>query len=236
MAPRIPLYRQAQRQLKEYIRSHSLRPGDPLPPEATLAHDLGMSRLSLREAMKSLESLGIVDAQHGNGVFVRAFSFDPILENLPYSLGDDGRSLRELHQVREALEEGLIGMVMDRIGPSDLEALEAIVVEMDVRVKQGKPFGDQDRALHQRLFSGLDNSLVRRLIDLFWESYHRLEGEVVSHEPDPHGAVEVHRAVVRALRSGDRARAVQALTDHFASSRTRIAAATHSDSRHPREE
>lgn len=183
--------------------------------------------------MKSLESLGIVDAQHGNGVFVRAFSFDPILENLPYSLGDDGKSLRELHEVREALEVGLLGMVMDRIGASDLAALEAIVDEMDARAQRGELFGDQDRAFHQRLFAGLDNSLVRRLIDLFWKSYHRLEGQVVSYEPDPYRAVEVHRSLVRALRSGDRTRAARALTDHFASSRSRIVSATNSEVRSP---
>ncbi len=184
-----------------------------------------MSRLSLREAIKSLESLGIVSAQHGQGIFVRAFSFDPILENLPYGMGTGDKLLFELHQVREALEEGLLGMVMDRIVPHDLEELGQIVTEMEARVSRGAPFTELDRQFHRRMFLGLDNRLVLRLIDLFWETYHRLEGQVIPEEPDPDHAVALHKAVVEALGSGDRSRALAALTDHFGSSRSRIAAA-----------
>jgi DNA-binding FadR family transcriptional regulator len=93
---RLPLYRQAQEQLKLFIARRELRPGDPLPSEGALAEDLGMSRLVLREATKSLEALGIVEARHGEGVFVSAFSFEPILDNLPYGFAADGASLFHL--------------------------------------------------------------------------------------------------------------------------------------------
>ena len=114
-ARRVPLYRQAQEQLKEFIRHRNLVAGDPLPPEATLAGELGMSRLSLREATKSLESLGVLEARQGEGIFVRAFSFEPILDNLPYGLFVYGKSLRDLFQVRLGLEEGLIGLLLERV-------------------------------------------------------------------------------------------------------------------------
>ncbi|MBI3974276.1 MAG: winged helix-turn-helix transcriptional regulator [Chloroflexi bacterium] len=64
VANRIPLYRQAQEQLKTFIQTHDLRSGDPLPPEAVLAQELGISRLSLREATNSLASLGVLQARH----------------------------------------------------------------------------------------------------------------------------------------------------------------------------
>lgn len=76
MATRVPAYRQAQLEIKRFIEVNRLGMGDPLPPEAVLAKELGISRPSLREGMKALESLGIVESRHGEGVFVAPFSFD----------------------------------------------------------------------------------------------------------------------------------------------------------------
>ena len=118
MAARVPAYRQAQTAIKHYIEEHHLQPGDPLPSEGQLAKDMGMSRLSLREGVKTLEAVGILEARQGEGIYVKAFTFDSIFENLPYSFASDGQSLRDLLQVRTALEEGLVGMVPARSAPS----------------------------------------------------------------------------------------------------------------------
>ena len=171
---RVPLYRQAQEQLKTYIQVRNLGAGAPLPPESVLADELGMSRLSLREATKSLEALGVLEARQGEGVFVRPFSFAPILDNLPYGLFVYGKSLQDLFQVRRGLEEGLGGMILGSIKPSDLDALETLVEEMADFARRGQPIVEPDRAFHLALFRPLDNALVLRLIELFWDAYHRL--------------------------------------------------------------
>lgn len=120
MAARIPAYRQAQTAIKQYIEDHHLQPGDPLPSEGQLAKDMGMSRLSLREGVKTLEAVGILEARQGEGIYVKAFTFDSIFENLPYSFASDGQSLRDLLQVRTALEEGLVGMVASQVCPEQI--------------------------------------------------------------------------------------------------------------------
>ncbi|MWR20551.1 GntR family transcriptional regulator, partial [Helicobacter pylori] len=112
---RQPVYLRAQDAIKSYIERHRLGPGAPLPSEVALAQELGTSRASLREGIKSLEALGIVEVRRGEGLFVKAFSFDSIFNSLPYSFAVDGRSLRELTQVRGALEEGLMWMVAECI-------------------------------------------------------------------------------------------------------------------------
>src|SRR5687768_10671068 len=103
MQPRVPLYVQAQEQLKRYIETHNLGAGAALPPEGVLATELGMSRLSLREATKSLASLGVLEARHGEGIFVKPFSFEPILDNLPYGLFVYGKSLQDLFLDRKSV-------------------------------------------------------------------------------------------------------------------------------------
>ena len=82
-----PLLNQAvQERVKDYITDNHLEPGDPLPAEAQLAADLGVSRGSVREAIKSLESLGIVEVRHGSGIYVRRFNFDSIFNLLSYGV------------------------------------------------------------------------------------------------------------------------------------------------------
>jgi DNA-binding FadR family transcriptional regulator len=215
-ASRVPLYRQAQQQLKAYIAVHRLRPGDALPPEGALADALGMSRLSLREATKSLESLGILEARHGEGVYVKAFSFEPILDNLPYSLAGDGKALGDLFQVRRGLEEGLIEQLFGRVGERDLAALDGIVVEMAACARRGEPIVAPDREFHLQLFRPLGNALVLRLIETFWEVYHRLRRELHVAPSDPQRVYRIHAGIVAALRTANRERIREAMVAHFA--------------------
>jgi DNA-binding FadR family transcriptional regulator len=213
---RVPLYRQAQEHLKQYIEAEGLAPGDSLPAEGALAERLGMSRLSLREATKSLEALGIVEARRGEGVFVRAFSFDPILDNLPYSFAGDGSSLHDLFQVRQAMEVGLGGLLLAHVRPAHLAALDALVAEMAACPPGGDATLPLDRAFHLELFRPLGNTLVLRLIELFWEAYHRLRRETHPGPPDPQRVHRIHRGIVDALRTGDRLHVVVAMDHHFA--------------------
>ena len=70
------LYRSVQDRIKRYIVEHDLEGGDALPPETQLTRDLGVSRSSVREAVKALESLGILVTRPGKGLYVRPFSLD----------------------------------------------------------------------------------------------------------------------------------------------------------------
>lgn len=209
---RVPLYREAQSRLRAYIAEQGLGPGDALPPEAVLAQELGMSRLSLREATKSLETLGVVKAVAGKGLYVAPFSFDAILEQLPYSFDVDGAALAEVLQVREAMEGGLVVRAAAAMSPADLADLDALVDEMAETWSAGRSLADIDRRFHLRLFAPLGNALVTALLELFWDLFHRLESEL---PPGDRHSVEVHRAIVAALRAGDPARLVQAMDAHF---------------------
>jgi DNA-binding FadR family transcriptional regulator len=98
------LNRVIQDQIKQYITENKLAAGDLLPPEGQLASDLGVSRGSVREAIKALESLGIVEVRHGDGVRVRAFNFDSVFDLLSYGLVFDPAKAAELLGIRIWLE------------------------------------------------------------------------------------------------------------------------------------
>jgi DNA-binding FadR family transcriptional regulator len=210
---RVPLYRQAQEAVRQYVLDHGLSPGDPLPSEGELAEQLGMSRASMREATRSLESLGVIEARHGTGLFVGKFSFGPILEHLPYSLMLDGAAFEEVLEVRHALEEHLIVKISKVLTEQDLSDLDEIVEQMREQQVGGQPPPELDYAFHRRLFAPLGNHLVLDLIDLFWQLYNRIGAELP--EKNPH-AVEIHADIVTALRSEDPQRLAEAVNQHFA--------------------
>jgi DNA-binding FadR family transcriptional regulator len=211
-------FRLAQERLRQYIDDHNLRPGDRLPSEAQLAENLGISRISLREATRSLQSLGVINAVSGRGLFVSEFSFRPILEQLPYGLAVGGASLHEVFVVREALEEGLVEMVAKRLTPVDLDELQAIVDEMVRKEEAGESVTETDKAFHARLYRPLENALVSSLIDMFWELFNRLSSSLPG-ERDAHPA-RVHQAIVDALRAGEGMS--DAMVGHFSYIRHRL--------------
>ena len=222
MLKRVPVYLQTQDAVKSFIEAHSLGPGDPLPSEAALSQELGISRASLREGIKSLEALGIVEVRHGEGIFVKAFSFDSIFNNLPYSFAVDGRSLHDLMQVRGALEEGLMAMLVTRIDAASVQRLEALLEAMQVKAERGRTFEEEDHNFHRELYSSLNNPFVVRLVDLFWELFHRLHGRDLIAQPALLQSVREHRAIVEALKRGDAAATTTAMRDHFANVRQRV--------------
>jgi DNA-binding FadR family transcriptional regulator len=211
-----PLYRRAQAQLKDYIAAHGLRAGDALPSEAQLAAEFGMSRASMREAVKGLETLGILRTRHGGRVCVAEFSFAPILENLPYSFQFGPKDLRNLLELRESLEEGLIPKALRAARPADLRELDILAAAMGEPAVDEEAFERLDRAFHRRLFATLDNPLVPQMIDLFWDIFHRLSHDWERPVPDTRHTAGLHVAIVDALRDGDEQDSVRAMTEHFA--------------------
>src|SRR5688500_15038392 len=121
------LYQSVQDAVRAFILDNKLRAGDPLPPETDLARQLGVSRNSVREAVKAMESLGILETGRGSGLFVRAFAFDPRLDNLSYGLLFDLQELAELLEIRRVLETGMIDAAMQAMPPAAVADLNAVV-------------------------------------------------------------------------------------------------------------
>jgi DNA-binding FadR family transcriptional regulator len=165
---RSPIYVEAQARLRDFITEAGLGPGDRLPPEAALAERLGVSRLSLREATRSLQTLGVIEARHGNGLFVSAFSFRPLIEQLPYGLAAAGTGLEEILTAREAMEVGLMPAVA-RLNPQvELAECARLADEMTALEGRGTPITEVDKQFHLSLYRALGNPLVDNLIEVFW--------------------------------------------------------------------
>lgn len=208
-------------EIKDYIREHGLRPGDPLPTELELCEELGVSRSSVREAMRTLSSLDIVEVRHGHGSFVGGMSMSPLVSGLVFrgSLNRDGtfRTLREVVQVRIALDMGVAEELVATYRGTTNEDLRELVDRMRRRSEAGETFVEEDGEFHHALLSQLDNTIVRQLVGAFWE----VHTSVVPMLGIPTSAeiattLEAHGEMVDALEAGDVGAYHEAVLRHYA--------------------
>lgn len=222
------IYREVQDAIRDYIVANRLKPGAALPAEGDLARQLGVSRNTVREAIRSLESLGVIETKRGSGLYVSNFSFDPILDNLEYGLLSDLSELSDLLQVRRVLEVGLIETAMSTMTDEIKEEIVSTVDAMGQLAHDGQPFVNEDRRFHRLLFEHIGNSMLVRLLDIFWQGFNKAShfGDIA--DDDPVWTYHAHQAVVDAITAGDVERAKVALDEHYAGLERRLERATNS--------
>lgn len=218
--------RDIQEQIKRLIIDQRLPSGAPLPTEPELMELLGVSRNSVREALKALQAMGIVEIRHGFGTYVGPMSMAPMIEGLTFRTvaghyrGED--SLLQLLELREAVETGLIGRLAGRVPAADLAELDVIVDRMREEAAAGGVRAETDRAFHATLHRGLDNLLLSEVLEAFWDAFHRVRTDLVEVPADPGTTLRQHQAILAAVRDGDGARAERAVRDHFEHIRHRL--------------
>jgi DNA-binding FadR family transcriptional regulator len=219
--------RALQDAVKRLILDRGLAPGRALPPESELMRELGVGRNRLREAMKALEALGIVEIRHGHGTYVGSLSLSALEAGLEFrtslSVGDDLRDVRDLLRVREVLEVGLTSEVLAHADELDYATLERAVRTMEDDAAHGRHAPHADWLFHKTLYDPLDNALVTQLLEVFWSVFNKLSDRLSRSTEHPRITARWHRAILTALRSRDQDALRAAMEQHFAGIEARLA-------------
>jgi DNA-binding FadR family transcriptional regulator len=215
---RRPLFQEIQSRIRNYIYARGLKPGEMLPPAAEMATFLGVSAASLREGLRAMEALGMLETRHGIGTFVCSYNLIPIFESLSFSLFFDNDGLYKLIQIREAVEVGLIHDVVSTIGDDDLRELDALC-------KLGAEAGwktELDTQFHRQIYQCLGNELVAHILDIYWMTSAKLVDSAAFTPAQRRNDWGVHRRIVDALQMRDVEAAVASLQNHFAQAKSRL--------------
>ncbi len=156
---------EAIEKIKDMILSGELGPGDKLPKEAELAERLGLSRNSLREAVRALSLIRVLDVRQGDGTYVTSLQPELLLEAVKFVLDFHRDStLLQLFEVRRILEPSAVAMAATRMGKAEIAALKKILNEthVDLPVEQ---FIHQDMAFHRTLAEGSGNPVLCSILD-----------------------------------------------------------------------
>ncbi|CAN7541892.1 FadR/GntR family transcriptional regulator [Neorhizobium tomejilense] len=217
------LHVSVQESLRSYIEDNDLTAGAALPPETFLAHQLGVGRNSVREAIKALESVGILETRRGIGVFVKEFSFAPLLDNLAYGLQASLRDVEELLEIRRVLETGLIDKTIEMISDEDVAELRRLTDRMRQRAERGESFAEEDQQFHQLLFRCQNNKMLSALIDIFWSAFYKASGFANLASPTPLATWQDHHEIAEAVAARDVEAGRKRLSAHYSGIRKVIA-------------
>lgn len=213
------IYEQVVEHLKRHIVANELGPGDRLPTEAVLAENLNVSRLSVREALKVMESLGIVQSKTRDGTRLQAPTMKPVAEHLRFLVDVRQVSLREIAVARQMTESALMPLVVANAEEADYEKIQATIVAMEaaVAIDNIDDVIEADGDFHQALLAAAKNRAVEGFAVMLQEFFGHPRLRAVALEKGGYRvSVESHQEIYRALRAGDAALASRLMHEHFA--------------------
>ncbi|MEV6212695.1 FadR/GntR family transcriptional regulator [Kitasatospora sp. NPDC051914] len=161
----MPVTDEAIEKIKAMIVSGELRPGERLPKEADLAERLGLSRSSLREAVKALSVIRVLDVRQGDGTYVTSLEPDVLLDTLGFIVDfhqDD--TVLEFLEVRRILEPAATAIAADRMSDEEIAALEEVLAGLGADASLEELI-DNDLEFHRRIAAGSGNGVLSSLID-----------------------------------------------------------------------
>lgn len=197
---------------KDLISRGALRPGEKLPPERELAQKFGVSRSSLRSALKVLDVMGVVTQRVGDGTYLGANAERALSRPLEFLVQLEGISAFELLETRLIVEPELAARAAERASAEEVAAIAASIEQMK---KQGGPrFIQADAEFHKAIFKAAGNRLCDRIFGLI----HRamldsiaLTARMVAGEH----TLRMHRRILDAIRKRDPEAARRAMRLHL---------------------
>jgi GntR family transcriptional regulator, transcriptional repressor for pyruvate dehydrogenase complex len=198
--PRANVMHHIMQQMKDAMASGALRRGDRLPPEPTLAEQFGVSRASLREVLKVLESLGIIETRRGAGTFIAKAPRRQVADSLLFLLLLEDGTQEQLVELRYVLESSFTRLAQRRLDAVHIEKLEASIRRLEQAVEAGTEVPvDVDFAFHVAVLEATGNPFVVHIGTSMYELFRETMGRGV--RASSATALAHHREILAALRS-----------------------------------
>lgn len=191
-------------QIKDAILKGTMKPGDRLPPERELVERFRASRISVREALKNLETSGLLTIKPGSGVFVSEVNSKPISDSLSSILRIRRISINEITEARIMLEPYIAKLATEKITTEDLEKLEENIHETSKIVKSDMPSPAQNIEFHSLIAAATKNQVIaltmKTLLDVVKEMTLEITNHLQKRTEISKQAVAYHRKILKALR------------------------------------
>ncbi len=212
------LGKRIQTQIKFYIINSGLTTGDSIPTEKEISEKLGISRTAIREALKGLEAIGIIEVRHGVGRFIREFDFEPILENLPFSLETNSRNYQEVLDLRVCLESHFLMKNLTIYTDADIKQMESALNNLKQVLSSNFnkiELVDAHSSFHCSLLQVSGNRLLVNLIKIFSSIHMSITVLHKAAQEKQTGFMEYHSNILEAIKKKDPVLLEQRISEHF---------------------
>lgn len=200
----------------EALILQKMHPGDKLPAERELAEMLGVSRSSIRDAIRRLELMGLVEPRQGAGTVVREISPDALVNPLANVIQHKRQLVGELLDFRRMLEPPLAARAATHASAEDVAAMEEILRRQGVKVRGGEVAVEEDTEFHYRIAMASGNSVVLKVLDVVMDLLRETRERSLQSEGRPQKSLAGHRRILAAIRRHDAAAAQTAMGQHIA--------------------
>jgi len=208
------VYEEVARQIQSHILEH-LKPGDVLPPERELAQKFGVSRGSVRDAIRSLELIGLLEPRQGVGTVVREPPAEALINPLAAVLMQKRKLVGELLEVRRMIEPPLAGRAALHATAGQVAEMEQILARQKEKVLLGKMSTEEDSEFHYQIALAADNSVVLRIVDVLMDLLRDTRERSLQTVGRSEKSLAGHRRIFAALKRHDPAASEAAMRQHL---------------------
>jgi GntR family transcriptional repressor for pyruvate dehydrogenase complex len=216
----VRLYESVIEQIMDLIKNNELKPGDKLPPERELAEKLSISRNSLREAFRVLESRGLIKSKPGGGRFIREIRENGHnnTENIILSL--EKSSILELLEAREIFEVEIVELAAQRATPEDIELIEKALNKMNQKeeLKDDKKM-ESDTEFHLAIAGASHNFVFINIMKLHLDLLKETREKTWQIPGRREKQYQEHQAIFQAIKEHNSKKAEEAMLKHLMSIR-----------------
>ena len=209
------IHDQVYEQFKTLLLDGHWQPGEKIPSEAELCRLTGVSRVSVRTALKSLIAQGFLVSRQGDGTFVIDVSVDMNMDLLVPIIGLDKKSIIEVLEFRKIIEVGLVPLMFQNLSQEDLGYLEQNLKDLEeTSEEQIERITELDLAFHRKLCLISGNSLIIKVNQILSNLFSKSMQDVVVALGNQTGRL-YHRKIFEAMRRGDQAQTAAILQEHI---------------------
>jgi GntR family transcriptional repressor for pyruvate dehydrogenase complex len=208
-------YEQVAEQIQKLIAEGTLKPGDRLPPERELATRFRVARSSIRDAVRTLEVMGILEPRQGTGTVVRDLSTDSLVVPLASVLVRKRELVSELLDVRRILEPALAARAAKNATVEEVMELEDILRRQAEKMQRGEPTVEEDSEFHYAIGRAARNSVVLKVLDILMDLLRESRARSLQTQGRPERSYAGHRRVLRANPRRDPDAAEKAVRKHL---------------------
>jgi GntR family transcriptional repressor for pyruvate dehydrogenase complex len=215
VVPRSTLPEEIANRLLMQIREQELRPGDKLPAERQLAEMMVVSRPVLREALRALALMKVVDIRQGDGTYITSLEPKQLISHLDFVFSKDSVALVQLVEARRVVEAGNVRLAALRISDDEIAELERLVAQLAGCIDDPERFSELDIEMHVAVCAAAGNFLLLQFMNIISAlgrfSRERTGGRREVRE----AALRDHHRLLDALRAHDQEEAEQSMLRHL---------------------
>lgn len=202
-------------QVQDLIKQGGLKARDQLPSERELAETFKISRTSVREALRTLETQGLIVSKTGAGNFIADLPVESLVGPLAKLLVDEKRALADIFELRKLIEPHIAALAAERATRNDIAQLKNILNKQIEAVNRGGTGVEADAELHYLIGRATQNQALQKLVSGLMEMLSRSREESLQTPARRKSSIDAHREIVAAIAKHDRTKARGAMFRHI---------------------